>query len=298
MPPRSAVIVIDFAMNYTCFLQDEVQSYHWAPPQVTIHPCYTYINLSEKVSAPTHTEAIIMISSDLQHDAAAVAKFMSLCSEHLKKCYPGITHMFQFSDCAASQYRCCTSFADISFSQEDLGLQVQRHYFESSHGKSPADGQGAVIKRAATIAVTRREAQIRSAEEFYQFCQEKLTDVGQGVYPSRQREYADAKRTFMFVKSEDINHNRPERQVKPVVGTMTIHCVKASGPPYKIQTRELSCVCDHCLHGVGDECINANTVGVWKNVQLTPKGILFYCDIFYCLMPVNNACKEHLLICS
>lgn len=174
MPPQSAVLVMDFAMNYTCFLQDEVQSYHWSPPQVTIHPCYTYINTSKECAPPTQTEAIIIISPDPQHDAAAVAKFLSVCSEHLKKSYPGITEMFQFSDCCASQYRCITSFADISFSQEDIGLKVQRHYFESSHGKSPADGQGLVVKRAATIAVTRREAQIRSAEEFYQFCQEKL----------------------------------------------------------------------------------------------------------------------------
>lgn len=93
--------------------------------------------------------------------------------------------MLQFSDCAASQYRCSTSFADIYFSQKDLGLDVQRHYFESSHGKSPADGQGAVIKRDATTAMTHHKAQIRSAEEFYEFCQEMLTDVGQGVYPSR-----------------------------------------------------------------------------------------------------------------
>ncbi len=153
MPPLSGVLVVYFAMNYTCFLQDEVQSYHWAPPQVTIHPYYAYINSSKEISAPTHTEAIIIISPDPQHDAAAVSKYLNLCSEHLKKYY-GITQMFQFSDCCAAQYRCRTSFADISFSHKDMGLKVQRNYFESSHGKSPADGQGAVIKRAATMAVT------------------------------------------------------------------------------------------------------------------------------------------------
>lgn len=29
MPPKSCVVVIDFAENYTCSLQDEVQSHHW-----------------------------------------------------------------------------------------------------------------------------------------------------------------------------------------------------------------------------------------------------------------------------
>lgn len=87
MPPQSGVLVVDFAMNYTCFLQDEVQSYHWAPPQVTIHPCYAYINSSKEVSAPTHTEAIIFISPDPQHDAATVSKYLNLCSEHLTTYY-------------------------------------------------------------------------------------------------------------------------------------------------------------------------------------------------------------------
>jgi hypothetical protein len=122
------------------------------------------------VGAPTHTEAINIISSDPQHDAAAVTKFLCLCGDDPTKCYPEISQMYQFSDCCASQYRCNSSFADISFSQDDMGFKVQRNYFESSHCKSPADGQGAVIKRAATMAVTRREAQIRSAEEFYEFC--------------------------------------------------------------------------------------------------------------------------------
>ena len=202
LPPKSAAVVIDFAMNYTCFLQDEVQSYHWSPPQVTLHPCYAYINASSAASAPTHTEAVIFISSDLRHDAAAVAKFMELCSGHLKKSY-GITNLIQFSDCAASQYRCSTSFADLSFCMEDLGVITQRNYFESSHGKSPADGQGAIIKRAVTNAVTRREAQVRSAEEFYQFCQQSLTDVGKSIWDYRQAEYEHAKRTFMFVNTQD-----------------------------------------------------------------------------------------------
>ena len=36
--PGTAVIINDFAENYLCKYQDEVQSAHWGYNQVTIHP--------------------------------------------------------------------------------------------------------------------------------------------------------------------------------------------------------------------------------------------------------------------
>lgn len=277
MPPKSTVIVVDFAMNYTCFLQDEVQSYHWAPPQVTIHPCYSYVNSSSEVSPPTNTEAIIFISPDTQHDAAAVATFLKICSKKLKEEYD-ITKWFQFSDCCAGQYRSATSFADLSFSLKDTGLETERHYFESSHGKSPADGQGAIVKSSATMAMTRRETQIRSAREFFEFCERKLTDVGQGIFPSRNQSYLHAHRRFVFVDTEDIERNRPERKVKTVSGTRNLHCIKSLGTPYHIKTRKLSCFCDLRISNLPNKgCNNSSIVDAWADVHLQRiKSILFF----------------------
>ncbi len=46
IPPQSAVVVMDFAENYACSMQDEVQSYHWCQQQATVHPVMAYINAS------------------------------------------------------------------------------------------------------------------------------------------------------------------------------------------------------------------------------------------------------------
>ena len=41
--PRDTVLmVMDFAENFTCNYQDEVQAAHWAHDQVTVHPTVTY----------------------------------------------------------------------------------------------------------------------------------------------------------------------------------------------------------------------------------------------------------------
>ncbi|XP_014674220.1 PREDICTED: uncharacterized protein LOC106814420 [Priapulus caudatus] len=84
-PPENTVIaVLDFAENYSCQSQDEVQSAHWAKDQVTIHPIVaTYI-------CPDHgdhavQEAIVIISNDLVHDGNAVHHFTELAVTHLRE---------------------------------------------------------------------------------------------------------------------------------------------------------------------------------------------------------------------
>ena len=182
MPPRSAVMVIDFAQNYACSYQDEVQSAHWSQNQVTIHAMVAYTNVSDTESSAMHIVNMVALSPDLKHDAAAAAVYCDLVCTHLKDEY-GVTKVIQFSDCCASQYRGKVSFADISLSPD-----VERHYYVSSHGKSAADGLSAVVKHSVTHAVTHRKALVRNAKELFNYCEDHLTDVGIGAaFPSQKQ---------------------------------------------------------------------------------------------------------------
>ena len=86
MPPRSAVLVADFAENYACAMTNEVQSYHWSQIQITTHPVMAFVNATdEKGLKPTNTEAIFcitMITDAPKHDASA---FMLLTNNYLKE---------------------------------------------------------------------------------------------------------------------------------------------------------------------------------------------------------------------
>ena len=41
-PASTAVIVMDFAKNFKCEMQREVQSAHWYAQQITLHPCIAF----------------------------------------------------------------------------------------------------------------------------------------------------------------------------------------------------------------------------------------------------------------
>ena len=158
-----------------------------------------------------------------------------------------ITKEIQFSDCCTAQYRSCESFADISLTFKNHGIKLERHHFESSQGKSAADGLGAIVKQAASKAVTRRSTKIRNAAEFFNFCQENLTNVGDGVYPSHQAKYETADRHFFYIESTEINRERPMSKVQPVKETMTLHYTVGTENLYKIKVRKLSCFCKTCV---------------------------------------------------
>ena len=145
-------------------------------------------------------------------------------------------------------------------------MSVNHNYFEASHGKSSADGLGAITKHAAALAVTRSQYVIRNPHEFYEFCTNELTNVGNSVFPSQAQKYECSSRTFFYC--EKANRNRPDRVVKTVKGMMKVHCVHGMSEPYHIQTRELSCTCDFCWSSIGHECQEKDLVGPWTDVVL------------------------------
>lgn len=62
------MVLMDFAENYSCVIQDEIQSHHWNHTQVTIHPFVIYKKENDEVSH----RSFVIISDSLQHDVYAV----------------------------------------------------------------------------------------------------------------------------------------------------------------------------------------------------------------------------------
>ena len=124
----SAVVIMDYADNYVCSYQDEIQSAHWVNPPVTIHPMMAFINSLSTQGTTTHNESLIFITPNLKHNADGVEQFRSIAYPYLQKKYK-ITHVEEYSDCCAVQYRCGKSFADISLVKE---VTINHNYFEPS----------------------------------------------------------------------------------------------------------------------------------------------------------------------
>ena len=77
---KTAVCVLDFAENYTCSLQDEVQSAYYSRNSVTIHP----IVVTYKEHGNLIRDSVVFISDDLQHDGATVKAFVQGVSTDLQ----------------------------------------------------------------------------------------------------------------------------------------------------------------------------------------------------------------------
>ena len=92
------------------------------------------------------------------------------------------------------------------------------------------------------------------------------------MYPSRVEAYKSASRKFIYVEHTEITRDRPDREVRPVKGTMKIHSIVPTGVPYELKTRNLSCFCDFCNHHVHaqGQCTNISIVGKWSPCTLKP----------------------------
>ena len=93
----SAVVIMDYAENYVCSSQDEIQSAHWVNPAVTIHPMMAFINSSSTQGTTTINESLIFITPDLKHDADGVEQFRSIAYPYLQQKYK-ITHVEEYSE--------------------------------------------------------------------------------------------------------------------------------------------------------------------------------------------------------
>lgn len=64
--------------------------------------------------------------------------------------------------------------------QREFGLEISSYnFFATSHGKSPCDAIGAVLKRGVAHAALRRppNKQIRNAREMYEAAIEEIQEI-------------------------------------------------------------------------------------------------------------------------
>ena len=108
-----AIIVVDFAENFTCQRQSEAQSAYYSRNQVTIHPMVIVIN---RASGEQLRDSIVAISDDLTHDSASVYSFLDILLWHISINYTDIKKVSLWSDGCAAQYKSAKPFFNIATS--------------------------------------------------------------------------------------------------------------------------------------------------------------------------------------
>lgn len=208
------LVICDFAENYSFVMQDEVQSHHWNAKQATIHPFMIYYrdNLQEK-----HFSFLI-ISDDLHHDSVAVNLYITKMIEFLtNEKHKTVKKIYFMSDGAASQYKNKKNFASLCQHKAKHGIDVEWHFFATSHGKGPCDAIGGTIKRMAARASLARESEhpIKTAKELYDWANIRAVE-------------ALTKLSFCFVTSSEytqakLDLNNLYNSSQTVQGTQQFH---------------------------------------------------------------------------
>ena len=84
----------------------------------------------------------MIISDDLNHNAATVITFVKDIIKDIKEIDPQVEYLHFWTDSPTSQYRNRTIFNFVANHEETMGVKARWNYFEAGHGKGPCDGLG------------------------------------------------------------------------------------------------------------------------------------------------------------
>ena len=87
------------------------------------------------------------------------------------------------------------------------------------------------------------------------------------MQPQEENNNLHKRRTIIYIRKEDINHNRAVANVKTRKGTRKLHSVRTVRSEV-VLTRRLPCFCQSCQHFKYDECENSAYVDKWKEANL------------------------------
>ena len=215
---------MEFAEDYRCRSQEEIQSAYWSQTQVTIHPLAAYYKQGDKL---VH-QSYVFVSDESCHDA----KFVFALLLELAPC---LKFVYYRADSPTTHYRTRQYSKSYHFIKNILMFGVVELHV---HGKGLCDPIGRTTKKKANLAVKNDKAVVQDAHDFFAWAKES--------------EETSTIR-FRFLYSEDCANaalflSEACKDIKPVQGTMKLHPVLLHAAN-KIWVRDTSCFGDCCFNG-------------------------------------------------
>ena len=167
------IILLDFAENYSFISQDAAQGFNCNNSQATLHPFIIYYKVSENKLNPIN---YCIIPDCMQNNANTINAFLTRVLADIKTVLPNLTLRYYFSDRAVSQYKNYKTLSNLCHHFHDHGIHADWHFFATSHGKSPCDGIGGMVKQHVARAGLQNN-QILSGAEMFKWCTENITGL-------------------------------------------------------------------------------------------------------------------------
>ena len=251
------VVVHDYAQNYLCLHQHEIQAMHWSHTQVTMHPSSISYRCPVENCTQLVLHEIVHISDDLKHDAHLVKKFQQCNLEVLTKCGVSIRKIIKFTDQAPSQYKNKTAFRYLCQQK----IPTERNFFGVRHGKGPCDACAGRIKGRLANLVKTETVVVNSAKS----CFDAHKEYFETTWPEKDQ-CCHYMLTFNYVgklgkrpdtsKWKGVEHTREH-----------LHSIMNRRDNLKVNVREVICLCTGCLHG-DTNCKNLKYVDNWRGFDM------------------------------
>lgn len=117
------------------------------------HQC----TISEALNgSKTTCESQVIVTDEMSHDKKPVAVLMSNVIDRIVQRHSKIKKVYVFSDGPSSQFK--NRYIANFLHQLKARVQIEWHYFATSHGKGVVDGIGGTVKRIVWNAVATRQA--------------------------------------------------------------------------------------------------------------------------------------------
>ena len=251
--------VMDFAMNFNNWYQDEVQSAYWNGTQTTIHGTINFFLCPRAGCREVVTLALVHISDDLKHDSFLSRAAQNLTFRFLANLGIPLELIIQFCDNCAAQYKSRRPFAELA----RLALEIIRVYFGEKHGKSHADALFGRLKAWMSYKIRSRHFVVSDAHDFYKYCKEyyetpRLTNCCQHYRVE-----------FEFIRPSDIRRHHDCDLDTHVEKTQELYSVRNTTQPLQLKVRNVPCLCIPCIKDEG-QCLNSEFTDPWRIVDLIP----------------------------
>lgn len=155
---QNIVMQIDFAENFKCIAQNEVQSAYYNQHTIAI---FTVV-----IWAGRQTFSKVYVTDDTSHSKYCVLVFLNEIISCMKMQLPDLKSIKIFSDGCAAQFKNRWILSLMSTGQYLFDVNLSWNFFASGHGKGAVDGIGGTVKRAVHQRIMSGNVRVYSAAEF------------------------------------------------------------------------------------------------------------------------------------
>lgn len=217
------LLQIDFAENFVCELQDEVQSAHWNQRQLTLFTSALYFN--------DIYQSKVLVCDSLVHTKDTIVPMLCKLLEQLPK---SMKVLKVWSDGPSSQFKNKYIAATITHLETRFKIKIIWNYFATSHGKGCIDGIGATSKCIVRKHIKARDCIVNSASDFVDAFNRTKSHIK--VEEMTEKNFAIENKILgvknIFKNAKDVRAIASAHQIQVIDGKIIIYTTSNEG--YKI----------------------------------------------------------------